>query len=242
MYLTIAGTHEQDIIERTQISLTSLTNWKIDSPTNQGTLEGPETSEQEYSMRQIQFCLVHFCSDIIWRGILKKVKMVQTKMYQADLNSTCRELSNGGLGILVALLVCRGTYFLVCGYLADRQSSCIKKTNMWVVTEFWVNFSCGLGSFVAAFVCWQIDFVYISFSKLFPSKPALLKWLSVFFVAPNPVIDNAVEVKASERLHNCWPIYSYELVLRSFLLGMLVERLKKSGKNRKHKNELDFYM
>ena len=29
-----------------------------------------------------------------------------TKIDLADLNSLCRELSNGGLGIVVALLVC----------------------------------------------------------------------------------------------------------------------------------------
>ena len=29
-----------------------------------------------------------------------------TKMYQADLDSSCRDLSNGGLRIVVALLVC----------------------------------------------------------------------------------------------------------------------------------------
>ena len=46
---TIAGTCEHDSIERTQISLTSLTCLKINCLTNENTSEGPETWEQEYS-------------------------------------------------------------------------------------------------------------------------------------------------------------------------------------------------
>ena len=35
-------------------------------------LEGPETSEKEYSTRQIRICGDYFCSDIVWKVILKK--------------------------------------------------------------------------------------------------------------------------------------------------------------------------
>ena len=35
-----------------------------------------------------------------------------TKIVPADLDSPCRELSNGGLGIAVAFLVCRQIMFL----------------------------------------------------------------------------------------------------------------------------------
>ena len=71
-----------------------------------GTSEGSETSELEYSARQIQICMVYFCMDIIWKVILKKeVKNKFYKIHQADLNSPRRELSNGGLEIIVALLV-----------------------------------------------------------------------------------------------------------------------------------------
>ena len=38
--------------------------------------------------------------------------MTFTKLDPADLDSPCRELSSGGLGIVVALLVCRGIKFL----------------------------------------------------------------------------------------------------------------------------------
>ena len=45
----------------------------------------------------------------------KRSKMDPTKMTHAYLNSPCRELSNGGLGIVVALLVRWGIMFL-CAY------------------------------------------------------------------------------------------------------------------------------
>ena len=54
---------EGEIIERLQISLTSLPTLKTDSHTNRGTSEGPETSADEYSTRRIQICRVHFCWD-----------------------------------------------------------------------------------------------------------------------------------------------------------------------------------
>ena len=62
----IAGTPEYNIIERTQIRLTSLTNFKIKSRTNQGTSEGPETSIQEYSARRFWLFRVQVCWDPIF--------------------------------------------------------------------------------------------------------------------------------------------------------------------------------
>ena len=42
--------------------------------------------------------------------------MDHTKIGQADLDSPRRELFNGGLGIVVALLVCSRIVFFVCVY------------------------------------------------------------------------------------------------------------------------------
>ena len=41
---------------------------------------------------------------------------------------------------------------------------------MYLDAEFWADYICGLGFFVAASVCWQIDFLYNQFSKLFLCK------------------------------------------------------------------------
>ena len=106
-----------------QISLTSLTNQKNNSSTNQGTSEGPETSEQEYLTKRIQIYCAYLCSDIIWKVILEKeVKMDHTKIGTAYLDSPCQELSDGGLGIVVALLVRWGIDF--CVRALGVQSSC----------------------------------------------------------------------------------------------------------------------
>ena len=107
---------EHNIIERTQYSLTSLTKLKIDSLTNRGTSEGPETSEQEYSTSK---------SDSAWfsdvRQYLKSYfekrcqKMTFTKLDQEDLDSPRRELSNGGLGIVVAPAFSGIVFLYACG-------------------------------------------------------------------------------------------------------------------------------
>ena len=52
-----------------------------------------------------------------------EVNMDHTKIYPEDLNSACRELSNGGLEIVVALSVFSGIF--VCVFLLGVQSSCI---------------------------------------------------------------------------------------------------------------------
>ena len=53
--------------------------------------------------------------------------MDDTKPYPEDLDSPCRELSNGGLGLVVALLVCPGINFRV--FLLGVQSSCTRLKN-----------------------------------------------------------------------------------------------------------------
>ena len=65
-YYTIAGAREHDIIERTQISLTSLTNLKISSQTTRGTSEGPETSVQKYLAMRIRLFWIQVCWDPIF--------------------------------------------------------------------------------------------------------------------------------------------------------------------------------
>ena len=61
--------------------------------------------------------MVYFCSGIIWKVILKKrSKIYFTKIDQADLDSPRRELSNGVLGIVVALTVFSGINFLCADF------------------------------------------------------------------------------------------------------------------------------
>ena len=107
-----------------QISLTSLTNEKINFRTNQGISEQPETSEKEYSTGQIRFCWVYFGLNVIWKVIFEK-EANHTKMNPKDLDFPHRELSNGGLEIVVdlpAFWFVRGLIF--CVFLLEVQSSC----------------------------------------------------------------------------------------------------------------------
>ena len=61
--------------------------------------------------------MVYFCSGIIWKVILKKeVKINFTKIDQADLDSS-QEISNDGLGIVVALTLFPGIN--VCRLIMD---------------------------------------------------------------------------------------------------------------------------
>ena len=53
--------------------------------------------------------------------------MDDTKPYPEDLNSPCLELSNGGLGLVVALLVCPGINFRV--FLLGVESRCTRLKN-----------------------------------------------------------------------------------------------------------------
>ena len=42
----------------------------------------------------------------IWKVVKKEVKIDDTKLNLEDLDSPCRELFNGGLGVVVSLPVC----------------------------------------------------------------------------------------------------------------------------------------
>ena len=56
-------------------------DYKINSSTNGGSSEGPETSAQQCSTRQIQSCLVDFCWDPFSRALKnKKQKMDNTNL------------------------------------------------------------------------------------------------------------------------------------------------------------------
>ena len=76
-----------------------------------------------YLMRQIQICRVYFCPNIIWKVILKRFEMGQTKICTEDLESfsiTVSELP------YIALLFCfRGLNIRVCAL--GVQSSCRQK-------------------------------------------------------------------------------------------------------------------
>ena len=47
---------------------------KINSSMKRGTQEGSETSAQERLTRRNRLCLVHFCSNVMWKDILKTSK------------------------------------------------------------------------------------------------------------------------------------------------------------------------
>ena len=86
--------------------------------THTHTSEGSEILTPEYLTSRIQICRVHFCLGlgIILEVILKKeAKIGHKKMYPTDLNSPRQEHSNGGLGIVVVLLV-RWEINVVCAY------------------------------------------------------------------------------------------------------------------------------
>ena len=85
-----------------------------------GTSEGSETLELEYSTRRIQFCPDYFCLGIILKVVQYNFQNIaQTKIDHSDLNSSRRELSNGGLGIFVTLLIaCEIDFSCVSGWSA----------------------------------------------------------------------------------------------------------------------------
>ena len=73
-----------------------------------GTSEGSETLELGYSTRRIWIWPVYFCLGIILKVIQYNFQNnVFTKVDHSDLNSPRRELSNGGLKNVAALLVLR---------------------------------------------------------------------------------------------------------------------------------------
>ena len=71
-----------------------------------GTSERSETLELEYSTRRIRIWLLYFCLGVILKVIQYNFQNnAFTKIYHSELNSPHWELSNGGLGIAVTLLV-----------------------------------------------------------------------------------------------------------------------------------------
>ena len=71
-----------------------------------GTSEGSEALELEYSTRPIQISFDYFCLGIILEVIQYDFQNnAWTKIVKADLDSPCRELSNGGLESIATLLV-----------------------------------------------------------------------------------------------------------------------------------------
>ena len=97
------------------------------------TSEGLETSTQKHSTRRIRFCLVRFCSDVIWKVILKKeVNNESHKNVPSKSGFSSPRTFQWYLGIAVALLICVGELFFVCVYwrsnpavLSTRLSLCV---------------------------------------------------------------------------------------------------------------------
>ena len=78
--------------------------------------------------RRIRLDLVYFCWDPVFTCFKNKTpKIGFTKLVTADLSFPCRELFNGGLGIVVALLICWKIDFLcACCWSAIQpyEASC----------------------------------------------------------------------------------------------------------------------
>ena len=76
-----------------------------------------ETSESEYSTRRIQICRVPFCWDHIFTCSKNRDQKIITVngTRKISMDSPYRELFIIGLVFVVALLVCRQSYFFVCG-------------------------------------------------------------------------------------------------------------------------------
>ena len=77
-------------------------------PTNQKGFDNSETTVEKLSVRRIQIYRVFF-SEILFDLLIFKTSgnMAPTKIDLADLDSLRRELFNGGLRIVVTLLVRR---------------------------------------------------------------------------------------------------------------------------------------
>ena len=60
--------------------------------------------------------------------------MTVMKVDQADLDSPCQELSNGGLGIVAALLVC-WTIIFVGSYWTSNPAVGVQPVNEWALTK-----------------------------------------------------------------------------------------------------------
>ena len=85
---------------------------KINFPANQKGYDNSKTTVGRLSAKRIQIFRVQFCLDVVWKVILKRGEMDDTKLNLVDVNSPSQELSNGGLRVVVALLVCWKIIFL----------------------------------------------------------------------------------------------------------------------------------
>ena len=89
-YYIIPGTRENDIIELTRSSLTSLTN-KKEMPAIRGTSEGSETSKLEYSTRRIQIFQIFrvpFCWDHVFTCFKNKRSKNDHRKFTKKLKGT----------------------------------------------------------------------------------------------------------------------------------------------------------
>ena len=64
------------------------------------------------------------------------------------------------------------------------------KSTKFAVMRNRADSSRGLGSFVSASVCWQIDFLYKQFLKLLRKEQQMSNILSLRVVTVNPVIND----------------------------------------------------
>jgi len=122
-YRSIAGTHKHDIIERTQISLTSLSTLKKSIPVQpeapQKSLRPRQTSIQRGESNSALTILLGSYFHLFQKN--KRSKINFTKTIKADLDSPRQELSNGGLGIVIALMEFSWEFF--CWLVLDVKSS-----------------------------------------------------------------------------------------------------------------------
>ena len=120
----------------------------------------------------------------------KEVKIARTKMHLTDLNSPRRELSNGGLRIVVALLV--HWQIILCVIILENQSSCsihlvewyknmyqwyfIGKLRIYYFFQIYLNIT----------LCSHMQCIYVSILHFFQLDEHF--WFCVFVIhTPNSV-------------------------------------------------------
>ena len=125
----IAGTREHDIVERTHISLTSLTALEIHSRTNRGTSEGSETSADGRSTRRIHIYRVYFCWNPVFACFKNKGPNIDvTKTDTVDLDSPRRELFQRRSRNCRSPC-CFFRELMLCRLVLGVQSSCMQSTH-----------------------------------------------------------------------------------------------------------------
>ena len=103
--------------------------------TNQGSSEGPETFGVEYSTWIIWFCIEYFCSNAVWKVVLKKE--AKSEFYK---NSPSRSGFYSPRGFCTWFRYCRSPSGLFSFFvsLLGAQSSCIyrRTTNLSICCHF----------------------------------------------------------------------------------------------------------